>query len=237
MTIAGARAEDPLATLREYRQLAPWNLRDLATVTGAILEASGVRPINAAASPRPNERTIRYYVTRGLVTPPDGRGTAATYTYRHLLQVLSIKLRQMEGVTLSKIGGELQELSGDVLERRVAASLGPGLPAPRQLPLTSQDRPAWGRSGRALRAWLVEDGGEAGVEKTVSASNWRRLPITRGVELHLHETHPLLRMGDREADIADAMRLAIARILGQGGSDSGTGRSRSDVLERTEPEG
>jgi hypothetical protein len=108
MTAAGVRSNDPLITLREYRQLAPWNLRDLATVTGAILEASGIRPINAVANARPNERTIRFYVTRGLVTPPDGRGTAATYTYRHLLQVLSIKLRQMEGATLKDIGLALQ---------------------------------------------------------------------------------------------------------------------------------
>ncbi|NIQ53193.1 MAG: MerR family transcriptional regulator, partial [Gammaproteobacteria bacterium] len=83
-----------------YRQLAPWNLRDLATLAGALLDASGVRPINAAASAHPSERTIRFYVTRQLVTPPEGRGTAATYSYRHLLQVLAIKLRQMEGITL-----------------------------------------------------------------------------------------------------------------------------------------
>jgi DNA-binding transcriptional MerR regulator len=234
MTIAGTRADDPLTTLREYRQLAPWNLRDLATVTGAILEASGIRPINAAASPRPNERTIRYYVTRGLVTPPDGRGTAATYTYRHLLQILSIKLRQMEGVTLSQIGHELEEISGDVLERRVAASLGPGLPAPRRLPLTSQDRPAWGRSGRALRAWLVEDEEDGTEERAATGTKWRRLQISRGVELHLDESHPLLQLGERESDIADAVRLAVARILGQQTTASEPA-SEPDASDRGEP--
>src|SRR5574341_1293991 len=38
-------ASDPLLVLREYRQLAPWGLRDLATVAGALLDASGIRPI------------------------------------------------------------------------------------------------------------------------------------------------------------------------------------------------
>ena len=103
MTAPSPGDHDPLYTLRQYRQLAPWNLRDLASLAGAILESSGVRPLNAAASSRPNERTIRFYVTRGLVTSPDGRGTAATYGYRHLLQVLSIKLWQMEGATLASI--------------------------------------------------------------------------------------------------------------------------------------
>jgi DNA-binding transcriptional MerR regulator len=215
MTTAGARAGDPLTTLREYRQLAPWNLHDLATVAGAILEASGVRPINASATPRPNERTIRFYVTRGLVTPPEGRGTAATYTYRHLLQVLSIKLRQMEGTTLTDISRELRELSGDVLERRVAATLGTSLPSPRRLPLTSQDRLARGRSGRVLRSWLSEDADGQQKPEDSSGTTWRRMQISRGVELHVNDTHPLVTLGDRDKEIADAVRLAVARVLGQ----------------------
>src|SRR6185503_1481318 len=50
---------DPLATLREYRSLAPWGLRDLAALAAGILDASGVVPVNAAARARPSERTIR----------------------------------------------------------------------------------------------------------------------------------------------------------------------------------
>ena len=71
---------DPLATLREYHALAPWGLRDLAALAAGILDASGVVPVNAAARARPSERTIRFYVARGLVSPPDGRGTAAVYS-------------------------------------------------------------------------------------------------------------------------------------------------------------
>jgi DNA-binding transcriptional MerR regulator len=188
----------------------------MATLAGAILESSGVRPLNAAASALPSERTIRFYVARGLVTPPTGRGTAATYTYRHILQVLHIKLRQMEGFTLETIAQELTEMTGDVLERRVASALGPGLPAPDHLPLTSGDRPAWGRAGRALRSWLSESVPEDLDEKgePSTASTWRRLPVSRGVELHLHENHPLSKMDDRDADLADAVRLAVTRILG-----------------------
>ncbi len=108
--------KDPLLAVRQYRQLAPWNLHDLASVAGALLEASGVRPTNAAAKTRPSDRTIRYYVAQGLMAPPEGRGTSATYSYRHLLQILLIKLRQMEGVPLSRIGTELEEQTGGVIE-------------------------------------------------------------------------------------------------------------------------
>ncbi|HEX9394070.1 MAG TPA: MerR family transcriptional regulator, partial [Gemmatimonadales bacterium] len=101
--MTSAAHQDSLQVLREYRNLAPWNLRDLAGLVGAILDASAVTPINAAARAQPSQRTVRFYVTRGLVSPPEGRGTAATYSYRHFLQLLWIKLRQMEGGTLAAI--------------------------------------------------------------------------------------------------------------------------------------
>src|SRR5207249_294512 len=113
---AGAPHHDPLHNLREYRTLAPWNLRDLAALVGAILDASAITPINAAAKAQPSERTIRFYVTKGLVSPPEGRGTAATYSYRHFLQLLWIKLRQMDGATLATITKDMQDQTGDVLE-------------------------------------------------------------------------------------------------------------------------
>jgi DNA-binding transcriptional MerR regulator len=214
--------EDPLLNLREYRRLAPWNLRDLATLGGAILDASGVRPINAAASAHPSERTIRFYVTRSLVTPPEGRGTAATFSYRHLLQVLAIKLRQMEGATLAEIEAELAETAGDALERRVAAALGPNLPAPGQLPLTGQDTPPRGRAGQALRA-LAPQGEEPGDARRVSA--WHRVWVGDGIELHLREDHPLIR-GRMEVQTADAVRLAIGRITSQLRSPPGSPKPR-----------
>ncbi|HEX9580676.1 MAG TPA: MerR family transcriptional regulator [Gemmatimonadales bacterium] len=206
-------APDALGTLREYRGLAPWSLRDLATVTAAILASSGVRPINAAAQPRPNERTIRFYVTRGLVAPPDGRGTAAIYSYRHLLQVLTIKLRQMEGATLTAIGRELTEQTGDILERRVAAALGPGLPTPSRLPLLGQDVTPRGRAGRALHTWLAASSAEAA--PTAGTGLWHRVQVGRGIELLVQEDHALARHGLEPDAIAEAVRLTVARLVAE----------------------
>src|SRR5207245_3688664 len=91
--------------------------------------------IHAAALASPSGRTSRFYVTKGLVSPPEGRGTAATYSYRHFLQLLCIKLRQMEGATLAAITKEMSDQTGDVLERRAAQVLGASLPAPDRLAL------------------------------------------------------------------------------------------------------
>ena len=64
--LASLSSADPLAALRAYRPLAPWSLRDLAALAGALLEASNIVPVNAAARALPGERTIRFYVARGF---------------------------------------------------------------------------------------------------------------------------------------------------------------------------
>jgi hypothetical protein len=202
---------DPLLALREYRNLAPWNLRDLAAVVGALLDAASVTPINAAARAMPSERTIRFYVTKGLVSPPEGRGTAATYSYRHFLQVLHIKLRQMEGATLGSLTKEMHDLTGDVLERRAAGALGSVLPPPDRLSLRGVNGLPRGRSGRALSTWLArEPDGNAAPGR---ATTWRRIPVGHGVELHLEAEHPLARVGPDDADLAAAVRDALSKLV------------------------
>lgn len=205
---------DPLATLRAYRALAPWNLHDLTILITALLETAGVRPTNPAAAARPNERTVRYYVTRGLVAAPEGRGTAATYGYRHLLQILAIKLRQMDGATLGTIGGELHALTGDVLERRVAAALGAQLPLPDRLPLDPGNGFTGGRAGRAFEA-----AAEPPAEVPAAGGDvpWHRVPVGPGAELHLRADHPLAGTADAEA-VREAVRLALGRLVSRRGA-------------------
>jgi DNA-binding transcriptional MerR regulator len=210
--MTGAAQHDPLHILRQYRSLAPWNLRDLAALVGAILDASAITPINAAARARPSERTIRFYVTKGLVSPPEGKGTAAIYSYRHFLQLLCIKLRQMEGATLAHITKEMQDQTGDVLERRAAQTLGTSLLAPDRLPLRNPGGPPRGRSGRALTAWIARDAGRDSAEP----STWRRIPLARGIELHVDAAHPLARVGPDDAALAEAFRQAMTKLLPPG---------------------
>src|SRR2546428_7321318 len=210
--MTGAPQNEPLHVLREYRSLAPWNLRDLAVLVGALLDASAVTPINAAARAQPSERTIRFYVTKGLVSPPEGRGTAATYSYRHFLQLLWIKLRQMEGATLATITKEMQDQTGDVLERRAAQALGASLLVPDRLQVRSRGAPPRGKSGRALTAWIARD-----AERDPEVpSSWRRIPVGHGIELHVEAAHPLARLGPGDDAVADAVRQALAELMPHG---------------------
>src|SRR6478735_11291720 len=114
-------AESPVALLRAHSRHAPWNARGLAAHVTALVDAAGMRPTNASARAAPTARSVRFYVANGLLDRPEGTGTAATYNYRHLLQLLSIKLRQREAQSLDTIKGEMHGVTGDALERRVAA--------------------------------------------------------------------------------------------------------------------
>ncbi|MBI4861786.1 MAG: MerR family transcriptional regulator [Candidatus Riflebacteria bacterium] len=70
----------------------------------------------------PDARTVRYYISMGLVDQPTGkRGTFALYSGMHLLQILAIKKLQAQYLTIRKIQelihgrspDELQELLGE----------------------------------------------------------------------------------------------------------------------------
>ncbi|MBN1944171.1 MAG: MerR family transcriptional regulator [Bradymonadales bacterium] len=49
-------------------------------------------------------RTVRYYVVRGLIDPPAGRGRGNHYTDTHIEQIARVRRLQREGVGLDAIG-------------------------------------------------------------------------------------------------------------------------------------
>jgi DNA-binding transcriptional MerR regulator len=142
-----------------------------------------MRPTNSSARAAPSARAIRFYVSNGLLDRPEGTGTAATYNYRHLLQLLAIKIRQREGQRLETIRGEMRELTGDLLERRVAASLAPAL-------------------GAGADVTVVRDDQEV--------LSWRRVEVADGIELHVRDDTAASR---EEALVAmrEAVRAALGR--------------------------
>jgi DNA-binding transcriptional MerR regulator len=177
-------AESPIALLRAHARHAPWNARGHVRGETALVDAAGVRPTNASARAAPSARSIRFYVANGLLERPEGTGTAATYNYRHFLQLLAIKIRQREGVTLDTIKQEMKDVTGDSLERRVASSLAAALGATVE-----------------TRRQAVDDDAPA---------IWRRVPVADGVELHVRDDSPSSRH-DAVTAMREAIRAALGR--------------------------
>jgi len=176
-------AESPVQLLRVHASYAPWNARGLAAHATALVDAAGLRPTNASARAAPSARAIRFYVANGLLDRPEGTGTAATYVYKHLLQLLAIKIRQREGHTLDVIKQEFLGVTGDTLERRVAQALAPAL-------------------GAGAAAAVAHDDDVP--------VRWRRLPVADGIELHVRDDSPLAR-DDALAAMREAVRAALGR--------------------------
>jgi len=177
-------AESPVALLRAHARHAPWNARGLAAHVTALVDAAGLRPTNASARAAPSARAVRFYVSNGLLDRPEGTGTAATYNYRHLLQLLAIKIRQREGQTLDIIKREMHETTGDLLERRIAQSLAPALGARADAAVTQTDdqRPF----------------------------AWHRVMVADGIELHVRDDSPASRE-DAIVAMREAVRAALGR--------------------------
>ena len=80
-----------------------------------------VFPANGQAAEDITERNIRYYRTLGLLDPPIGN-YAKTFSDKHKLQLIAIRLYQAQGLPLRKIRDELYGKSVEdlvVLEKQV----------------------------------------------------------------------------------------------------------------------
>ena len=177
-------AESPLALLRAHARFAPWNSRGLAAHVSGLVDAVGVRPTNASARAAPSARAVRFYVSSRLMDRPEGAGTSATYGYRHFLQLLSIKIRQREGLNLESIRREMRDTTGDALERRVAqwlaAAFTLGIPA-------------------------------AAENDSNGTHAWRRVSVADGVELHVREDSSAAH-DDAIVGLREALRTALGRV-------------------------
>ena len=56
-------------------------------------------------------RTVRYYIQSGLVDRPQGIGKGASYTEKHVEQLLLVRKWQLAGLSLERIGEVLKQQS------------------------------------------------------------------------------------------------------------------------------
>ena len=85
-------------------------MAELMILVARALSTSDYAPSAVSARVRavPDTRTIRYYTTLGLLTPPaEMRGRVAYYNETHVLQIVAIKQLQAQNMSLSDIQQKL----------------------------------------------------------------------------------------------------------------------------------
>lgn len=101
----------------------PWTIDELTTLVLRVLHSSGLLDADYAGQPSgrvsaiPQERTIRWYASIGLLDKPlTMRGRTALYGRRHLYQLVSIKRLQAQGRSLAQIQEDLLGATDATLE-------------------------------------------------------------------------------------------------------------------------
>jgi hypothetical protein len=107
-----------------------WDLPGLVAAARSLLEGTGARPEDERVNALPDERTVRFYQTSGLVDRPVRyEGRTALYGFRQLLQVVAVKLLQAQGHSLAQVQRALAGTTTAALEEAVRTSLGAPAPA------------------------------------------------------------------------------------------------------------
>ncbi len=95
-----------------------------------VLRSESARPIRYSLPDLTHEsgipgRTIRYYISLGLLQPAYGRGKLATYDSDHLLRLNLIQRLKDERLPLNDIREQLSHLTSDDVERVLQVQLQP----------------------------------------------------------------------------------------------------------------
>jgi DNA-binding transcriptional MerR regulator len=94
---------------------------ELASQAAGILAEIGTTQDRGTVSAMPDERTLRYYLAEGLISPAvEKQGTASVFGHLQLLQLLVVKKLQSEHFPIRKI----KELVGGRTERELERLLG-----------------------------------------------------------------------------------------------------------------
>ena len=122
-----------------------WTLDQLRAQAEAVLASEGVASDNGRIRSIPDERTLRYYTTIGLLARPASfRGRTALYNRHHLAQIVTIKRLQASGLSLSDVQIKLTGLTPAELERLA------GLPGHLPEPVVSTHEPRKANEERPL---------------------------------------------------------------------------------------
>ncbi|HEY0407386.1 MAG TPA: MerR family transcriptional regulator [Pyrinomonadaceae bacterium] len=186
--------------LESIRQRKFVGVAELAEEAAKILAESGLAQERGTVSDLPDERTVRYYLTEGLLSSAeDKQGTASVFGYRHLLQLLAVKKLQAEHLPIRKIrelveGRELRELERLLGLEGGTASKNEALSYLEKL-LTKPATASPTSSARALNFSSLASSSAAPnasppqVQHSSSSGAWERIELEPGLELHFQSNY------------------------------------------------
>jgi DNA-binding transcriptional MerR regulator len=203
---------------------------ELANRAAELLAEIGTTQDRGTVSVMPDERTLRYYLAEGLISPAtEKQGTASVFDYTHLLQLLVVKKLQSEHLPIRKIKElvrgrnerELERLLGldqkpgakndarSYLQNLLTRSSSPFSPSPKSRNAAS---PAAGKPSPAPASSTAKQ------DAPSAQATWSRLEIEPGLELHVRGDYA------PPSETKDAQRLTRLILDALGGRRGNSGK-------------
>ena len=218
------------SSLERMRHTKYVGVAGLAGEAARILTESGLAQARGTVSEVPDERTIRYYLTEGLISPAeDKQGTASVFSYRNLLELLVVKKLQSEHLPIRKIRDLVDGRTERELERLLGAEGSPrvkneALSYLEKL-LTKPAAPPSAQAPQMLRQQATSLEAQASPAPPAPQSSltgvgngtWSRVEIEPGLELHVHDQY----QPPREAKGLRRLTQTILRVIESHGQKPG----------------
>ena len=203
---------------------------ELADVAARVLAESGPVQERGTVSEVPDERTVRYYLTEGLLSPAEEKqGTASVFGYLHLLQLLAVKNLQAQHLPIRKI----RELVEGRSERELERLLGVDARTPDKnaalsyleslltQPPSAPPVAASPHSVAAQRNTQFAAAPSASAPPGQATGTWERIELEPGLELHISSSYrpPAEARGIRRlaAGIVSAVESYSRQLIGKRG--------------------
>lgn len=202
----------------------------LAEAAARILAESGAaRQGRGTVTELPDERTVRYYLTEGLIPPAEEKqGTASVFGFRHLLQLLVVKKLQAEGLPIRAIRELVTGKTERQLERLFGveggAASGSGSAARGEALSYLESLLRKGPSVPPLSSSPPPQAPAAALPATPFAApreTWARVELEPGLELHVSDGY---RAPQGEGALRRLSQMFLNILRARGAGSPGRGR-------------
>ena len=195
-------------------------LPEFATVCERVVGDLELEQHRGSVTIVPDERTIRYYISEGLVQASEEKqGTASVFGYVSLLQLVVVKKLQADHLPIRKI----RDLVAGKSEQELETLLGIGEEAGKKandakryleslLTGTTSSPPspvAPPRVGRRMNAAAAPPPPSAGPDP--APGSWHRVEIEPGLELHIRSDYARPATSARTRGLAERVRSIIQK--------------------------
>jgi len=184
-------------------------LPEFARISEQILADMGLEQERGTVTSVPDERTIRYYMTEGLIqTPGERQGTASVFGYLNLLQLLTVKKLQAEHLPIRKIRELVAGKSEQELEIMlgVRGTGGRKTEAKQYLETLLASAPSQPMAGAAAPPPPQAAG---------QSHSWQRVEIEPGLELHIRSDYAPPASSGKTRSLLEKAIHRLRRLRGQ----------------------